>query len=105
VLDPDHQEDQMSATDKPTAKQFAYLRRLAASVGQSFAYPQTSGQASAEIRRLRAAQRRCDAALERQSERRERRAVQRELQEGGGDAARVDLDRETTGYGANATWR
>jgi hypothetical protein len=105
VLDPNHQEDRMTATDRPTVKQLAYLRALAARVGQSFAYPRTRRQASAEIRRLGAAQRRCDSRLERQGERRERRAIQRDLQERATGAVRVDLERETTGYGANATWR
>jgi hypothetical protein len=100
VLDPNQQEDRMSPTDQPTAKQLACLRRLAARVGQTFAYPHTRRQASAEIRRLLAAQR--DAGLERQAE---RRAIQRDLQERADDAVRVDLDREAAGYGANATWR
>jgi hypothetical protein len=94
----------MSSTDKPTAKQLRHLRELAARLGQSFAYPQTRAQASAEIRRLRSAQRGRDAALDRQAERRERRAVQRDLQQRASDATRVDLDREATGYGANARW-
>jgi hypothetical protein len=38
----------------PTAKQLAFLRNLAARKGQSFAIPLTSGEASAEIERLRA---------------------------------------------------
>jgi hypothetical protein len=105
VLDPSHQEDRMSPTDKPTAKQLSYLRQLAARVGQSFAYPQTRAQASAEIRRLRSAQRGRDAALDRQAERRERSAVQRDLQERASDATRVEPDYEVAGYGANATWR
>jgi hypothetical protein len=105
VLDPNHQEARMSATDAPTAKQLALLRELTARVGQTFAYPRTRRHASAEIRRLLALQRRCDAQLERQADRGERRAIQRDLQERAGDAVRVDLERETTGYGANATWR
>jgi hypothetical protein len=95
----------MSPTDKPTAKQLAYLRQLAARLGQSFAYPPTAAQASAEIRRLRSAQDGRDAGIDRRAERRERRAVQRDLQERAGDATHVDLEREVTGYGANATWR
>ena len=51
----------MSPTDKPTAKQLAHLRQLAARLSQSFAYPQTRAQASAEIQRLRSAQRGRDA--------------------------------------------
>ena len=95
----------MSPTDQPTAKQLAHLRQLAARLGQSFAYPHTRAQASAEIQRLRSAQRGRDAGIDRQTERRERRAIQRDLQERAGDATRVDLEREVTGYGANATWR
>ena len=95
----------MSPTDKPTAKQLAHLRQLAARLGQSFAYPHTRAQASAEIHRLRCAQRGRDAGIDRQAERHERRAIQRDLHERAGDATRVDLEREVTGYGANATWR
>jgi hypothetical protein len=95
----------MSPTDKPTAKQLAHLRQLAARLGQSFAYPHTRAQASAEIRCLRSAQRDRDIGIDRQAERHERRAIQRDLHERAGDATRVDLDREVTGYGANATWR
>jgi hypothetical protein len=47
----------MSPTDRPTAKQPEHLRQLAARLGQSFAYPETRGQASEEIRRLRTASR------------------------------------------------
>jgi hypothetical protein len=95
----------MSPTDKPTAKQLAYLRQLAARRGQSFAYPRTAAQASVEIRRLSSAQRGRDAGIDRQAERRERHAIQRDMQERAGDATRVDLEREVTGYGAYATWR
>jgi hypothetical protein len=95
----------MSPTDKPTAKQLAHLRQLAARLGQTFAYPHTRAQASAEIQRLRSVQRGRDAGLDRQAERSERRAIQRDMHERAGDATRIDLDREVTGYGANATWR
>jgi hypothetical protein len=37
---------------KPTRKQLAYLKSLAEKTGTTFAYPQTSDQASAEIKRL-----------------------------------------------------
>ena len=67
--------------------------------------PPPARQASAEIRRLRSAQRGRDAGIDRQAERRERRAVQRDLQQRADDATRVDLEREVSGYGANATWR
>ena len=39
----------------PTAKQLAYLRALSERVGQTFAMPRTRQEASAEIRRLKAA--------------------------------------------------
>jgi hypothetical protein len=95
----------MSRTDKPTGKQLRRLRQLAIQLGQSFAYPRTSDQASAEIRRLSASQRSRDLGLDRRDERRERREIERDLRERAGDAARVDLDREATGSGAGATWR
>jgi hypothetical protein len=104
VLDPNHQEDRMSATDRPTPKQLRHLRQLAERIGQSFAYPHTGAQASAEIRRLRDARGGRDARLDRDADRLERRAIQRDLQERPGDATRVS-DSEITGYGASATWR
>lgn len=44
----------MSDTTKPTGKQLRYLRQLAERTGQTFTYPRTSRQASAEIDRLKA---------------------------------------------------
>lgn len=41
---------------KPTARQLAYLRALAQRTGQTFAYPTTMADASAEINRLKQAQ-------------------------------------------------
>ena len=89
-----------TTTARPTSKQLAYLRSLAQATGETFTYPQTSAQASAEIRRLRAR-----TPTPRGEQRRERTQIQRDMQEHPQDACRVDLDRETTGYGANATWR
>ena len=43
------------ADKRPSAKQLAYLRSLAARTGQTFAYPRTAAHASAEIRRLKSA--------------------------------------------------
>ena len=51
---PDHERQPMSSKP-PTAKQLAYLRALAERAGQTFATPRTSQDASAEIRRLKAA--------------------------------------------------
>ena len=83
---------------KPTTKQLRYLRDLANSRGQTFRYPQTRAEASAEIRRLRA--HRPDSRLERAIERREgERAVPREQF----DAAAIRAE-ETRGYGSHAHW-
>lgn len=88
-----------SQTAKPSAKQLAYLRALAQSRGETFAYPSTSAEASREIRRLR---------TRRPSTRAERRAehsdVIRELQEQPEDACRVELQHEARGYGIGARW-
>jgi hypothetical protein len=83
---------------RPTAKQLRYLRDLAKGRGQTFRYPQTRAEASAEIRRLRA--HRPDSRLERAIERREgERAVPREQF----DAAAVRPE-EISGYGSHARW-
>jgi hypothetical protein len=63
---------------KPSAKQLRYLKDLAAAAGESFAYPSTFGEASAEIKRLLARER--TPAKDR---RRERLAVSRDLARGG----------------------
>jgi hypothetical protein len=82
----------------PTTKQLRYLRDLANRRGQTFRYPQTHAEASAEIRRLRA--NRPDSRLERAIERREgERAVPREQF----DDAAVRPE-EITGYGSHARW-
>src|SRR4051794_9467005 len=84
----------------PTAKQLALLRRLAHQASQSFSYPHTKAQASAEIHRLLAQVNadRCEQAIERRIEAdRERDA------DPAADAARV-REHETAGYGANAHW-
>jgi hypothetical protein len=94
VLDPDPGGVQV----KPTAKQLRYLRDLANSRGQTFRYPETRAEASAEIRRLRA--RKADSRLQRAIERREgERAVPREQF----DAAAVRPE-EIRGYGSHARW-
>ena len=86
----------MSATDKPTPKQLGYLRRLASSRGQTFRYPQTRAEASAEIKRLKAS--RPDTRLERAIERAEARRDTPTR-----DAAAV-RDDEIEGYGSTARW-
>jgi hypothetical protein len=94
VLDP----DPGGSDVKPTTKQLRYLRELANNRGQTFRYPTTRGEASAEIRRLLA--HRPDSRLERAIERREgERAVGRERF----DAAAVRPE-EIQGYGGHARW-
>ena len=85
---------------KPTPKQLRYLRDLALRTEQSFAYPETSAEASREIDRLRGAPRTPVA-----DRRRELREVSREMAERRGDAARMRLDEEAEGYGSSARWR
>lgn len=91
-------EARTSATDKPTPKQLGYLRRLAASRGQTFRYPQTRAEASAEIRRLRST--RPDSRLNRALE---REAARRMPAWSSRDAAAVRED-EIEGYGSSARW-
>jgi hypothetical protein len=94
VLDP----DPGGAHVKPTAKQLRYLRDLANGRGQTFRYPTTRAEASAEIRRLRA--NKPDSRLERAIERREgERAARREQF----DATAVRPG-EIDGYGSGARW-
>jgi hypothetical protein len=86
--------------DRPTSKQLSYLRTLADRSGQTFAYPRTRAQASAEIRRLKA------ATPSTRSERViERREIADAIARGPQNAASVDLERDVTGYGSTATWR
>jgi hypothetical protein len=83
---------------KPTTNQLRYLRELANSRGQTFRYPTTRAEASAEIRRLLA--RRPDSRLARAIERREgQRTVRREHF----DATAVRPE-EIEGYGGHARW-
>jgi len=88
----------MSNTKPPSARQMRYLRDLAAQRGESFAYPQTAAQASAEIERLKG--RRRSGATERRVERLE---VSRAMA-GRGDASAV-RESEIVGYGSSARWR
>jgi hypothetical protein len=89
----------MTEETKPaTAKQLRYLRNLAETRGESFAYPRSAAEASAEIERLKS--RRPDSTVERRFE---RLAVSREIAEIG-DAAKV-RDAEIGGYGSSAHWR
>jgi len=84
---------------KPTPKQLAYLKSLAEATATTFTYPNSSAQASAEIRRIKARPRSSTAERTR-----ERRDVQRELAERPQDAAAVRVGRDVRGYGSSARW-
>ena len=86
----------MALTDSPTAPQLKLLRTLADRTGQSFAWPQTRGEASREINRLKGTRR--SSRYERAEDRQAVTAARR------GGAAAV-LDNEIVGYGGHARWR
>ena len=88
----------MSDMKAPSARQMRYLRDLAAQRGESFAYPRTQAEASAEIDRLKG--RRRSSATERRIERFE---LSRAMDDRG-DASAV-RDAEIVGYGSSARWR
>jgi hypothetical protein len=82
---------------KPTPGQLKYLEDLAMKTGTSFSWPRTSGQASAEIKRLLA------ISPSSKAERRlERDQLHKDFATGRGDAAAIRSD-EIGGYGASAT--
>lgn len=84
-------------SEKPRPEQLRELRRVADSRGETFAWPQTSAEADAELERLggRAESSFAERAIE-------RRAVGRDMAARGG-AARV-RDIEIIGYGSSAHW-
>lgn len=84
-------------SQSPSAKQLRYLKSLAAQRGESFTYPATSAEASAEIDRLLA--RRRGSYVERRIEREQ---VSRDMAARGGAAA--VRDSEIVGYGSSAHW-
>jgi hypothetical protein len=83
---------------RPTTKQLAYLRHLAERTGETFTYPHTMAEASAEIDRLK--RRKPSTRIERKLDRRE---IQDALAARPDDATRIRED-ETAGYGSTATW-
>lgn len=88
----------MPKTPAPTAKQLSYLRRLAEQTGTTFTPPQTRGQASREIKRLKAL-----GVSSRDELRQERTELSRALAE---DVPASSPDAtEITGYGSGAHWR
>jgi len=86
------------ATNTPTAKQLAYLRKLAERSGQTFASPRTLREASTEIRRLKATP--AETRVERRIERNE---IADSIAAGPQDSTRV-IPGEVSGYGSSATW-
>src|SRR5947209_5675890 len=95
---PHHQEPPMATASKPTSRQLAYLKNLANRTGQTFTYPQTRRQASAEIDRLKHTQ--PSSRTERYVE---RKLIADQIATGPLDAARVRED-EISGRGSSATW-
>ena len=88
-----------NATQRPPSdKQLRYLRSLAAQRGESFSYPHSAAEASAEIERLKS--RRRGSYVERRIERVQ---VSRDMASRG-DAASV-REFEIVGYGSSARWR
>lgn len=85
-------------SSKPTTKQVKYIKDLAKKRGESFTFPQTRAQASAEIKRLK---RRPVLTVA------ERRREAFEARRGGGapgdDASYREI--EVGGYGSTAHWR
>jgi hypothetical protein len=83
---------------KPTKPQLSYLRSLANQTGQTFAYPKTRQQASAEIARLKHTRpsSRTDVQIE-------RKLIADQIAAGPDDAARV-REHEISGHGSSATW-
>jgi hypothetical protein len=89
----------MSTTGKPpTAKQLRYLRNLAMQRGESFTYPRSAAEASAEIARLK--RRKPSSQVDRRIE---RQKVSSDMATRG-DAAAV-RDSEIVGYGSSARWK
>jgi hypothetical protein len=88
---------------KPTNKQLTTLRRLANQTGTSFANPRTKWDASREISRLIALANGTDHRLERDTMRRERRAVTVDLAERPREATAI-RDDEVVGWGSSAHW-
>jgi hypothetical protein len=82
----------------PTSKQLRFLRNLAVQRGESFSYPHSAAEASAEIGRLKARPR--GSYVE---QRIEREQVSRDMANCG-DAASV-RESEIVGYGSSARWR
>lgn len=84
---------------KPSSRQLRYLKGLADRTGQTFTYPTTSAEASAEIERLKGT-----VPSSRVEVRIERKQIADALAAGPEDAARV-RNSEIAGHGSTATWK
>jgi len=96
MTDHHHPELQVPERDRPTRPQMRTLRRLAQQSGQSFAWPKTKAEASAEITRL-----------SRSGARRRGGEFRRPRTFASDDALRSATafrDDEITGYGSTARW-
>jgi hypothetical protein len=93
-----HQEASMTPKP-PSARQLNYLKALANRSGQTFTYPRTSGDASREIRRLKAV--RPSSRVERELEWHDL-AAEQAAREANCDVP-IDCS-EIEGYGSTATW-
>ncbi len=81
-----------------TPRQLSYLKSLANRAGQTFTYPKTAAQASAEINRLK------NTRPSSRTERRvEHKLIADQIQAGPLDAARV-REHEISGRASSATW-
>jgi len=83
---------------KPTAKQLSYLRTLAQRTGQTFTWPNSTQEASAQIRRLKGTP--ASSRLERQIEHKQ---IADQIASAPADSTRV-RDDEVHGWGSTATW-
>src|ERR1700742_1842506 len=83
----------------PPSRQLTYLKTLANQRGVSFAYPETSAQASQEINRLK--RRRPDSYADRRQEWKE---IADAIHAGPVDAAARVRSDEVDGHGSNARW-
>jgi len=84
-------------SDRPTPRQLRYLRTLAERTGTTFTSPGTSGEASREIRRLKALP--SLTPSERRYERRTLDADRERLQ-----PSNAINPEEISGYGSHARW-
>lgn len=83
---------------EPTPRQLSYLKSLANRSGQTFTYPHTAAEASAQINRLK------NTRPSTRTERRiEHKLIADQIQAGPLDSARV-RDDEISGRGSSATW-